>query len=195
MTLSTLSQAIWRQGLSRRLVGSKIFRWAIVLAVSLSLAGPVSAEELQGVVVGVADGDTVTVLDADRVEHKVRLAGIDAPERRQAFGTRSRQALASRVFKRSVTVDWHKQDRYGRLIGKVLVGDKDAGLELVAAGLAWHYKAYEQEQTLSDRRAYAEAERVAQESRVGLWADGDPVPPWEFRRQAREQSAARDSSR
>lgn len=195
MTLSTLSPPCKRKGLAPRLVGCHILRWATVFAVCLSLAGPVSAEELQGVVVGVADGDTVTVLDADRVEHKVRLAGIDAPERRQAFGTRSRQALASRVFNRSVTVDWHKRDRYGRLVGKVLVENKDAGLDLVAAGLAWHYKAYEREQALPDRLAYAEAERVARESRVGLWADGDPVPPWEFRRRAREQSAAGGSSR
>lgn len=113
-----------------RSLGPRIVRWAAVAAVWLSLAGPVSAEELQGVIVGVADGDTVTVLDADRVEHKIRLAGIDAPERRQAFGARSRQALASRVFKRTVTVDWHKRDRYGRLVGKVLVDDQDAGLAL-----------------------------------------------------------------
>lgn len=159
----------------------------LLVSVRASVASTMEVE-----VVGVTDGDTLTVLDRNKVQHKVRLAGIDAPERRQAFGQRAKQALASQVFKSAVVVDWHKRDRYGRLIGKVLIGDRDAGLELLRNGLAWHYKAYEQEQTQRDRLAYAEAEHAARKSHVGLWEDGDPVPPWEFRRKMRDGARERN---
>lgn len=132
-------------------------------------------------VVGVTDGDTIVVLDSDKVQHKVRLAGIDAPERRQAFGTRSHQALASAVFRKTVVLDWNKKDRYGRLVAKVLLSDRDVGLELVAAGLAWHFKAYQREQDPADRTRYSNAERDARSANVGLWSDPRPIPPWVFR--------------
>lgn len=131
--------------------------------------------------VGVTDGDTLVVLDRDKVQHKVRLAGIDAPERRQAFGARAQQALASAVFQRAVVLVWKKKDRSGRLVAKVILADRDVGLELVAAGLAWHYTAYEREQTESDRRRYAAAELEARRVNAGLWSDPQPIPPWEFR--------------
>lgn len=139
------------------------------------------AETLLGSVVGIADGDTVTVLDGSLRQHKVRLAGIDAPERGQPFGNRSRQALAAMVFRRHVAVEWHKKDRYQRLVGSVRVGENDAGLALVRAGLAWHYRAYANEQTASDRTAYGRAEDEARASRRGLWLDASPEPPWEYR--------------
>lgn len=142
-----------------------------------------SASELTGRVVGVADGDTITVLDQENSTYKVRLAGIDAPEKRQAFGQRSKQALSDAVFGRTVTVDWSKHDRYGRLVGKVLLpGGGDANRRQVELGYAWHYKAYEREQSPEDRRSYAIAERDARKARVGLWADPQPTPPWDFRR-------------
>jgi endonuclease YncB( thermonuclease family) len=100
----------------------------IVLALLLTLATHAGAAELWGRVVSLADGDTLTVLDGDRVLHTVRLAGIDSPERRQAFGNVSRQHLAGLVFDRDVTVEWHKRDRYGRLVARVLVGGQDANL-------------------------------------------------------------------
>lgn len=161
-----------------RAIGALLF----ALVVLLLVASPVCAASLEAVVVGVTDGDTLTVLDANEVRHKVRLAGIDAPERRQAFGTRARQALAAAVFRKAVTVNWNKRDRYGRLIGKVLAGERDVGLSLIQAGLAWHYKAYEREQSATDRQVYGDAELEARERRVGLWADVAPVPPWAFRR-------------
>lgn len=156
--------------------------WLLVLGAWFLVAAPACAATMEAVVVGVTDGDTVTVLDANKVQQKVRLAGIDAPERRQAFGARARQVLAGFVFKKAVKVDWYKRDRYGRLIGKVLVDGRDVGLELIEAGLAWHYKAYEREQSAADRRDYADAERRARNMRAGLWTDSDPVPPWEYRR-------------
>jgi endonuclease YncB( thermonuclease family) len=138
-------------------------------------------ETLQGKVVGVSDGDTITVLDSSKTQHKIRLAGIDAPEKAQAFGERSKQHLSDLVFGKTVTVDWNKTDRYGRTIGKVVVNGQDANLRQVQAGLAWHYKQYEKEQSASDRSSYAQAEVDARTRRIGLWRDAAQIPPWDFR--------------
>ena len=129
-----------------------------------------------------ADGDTITVLDANRQQNKVRLTGIDAPEKFQPFGNRSRQHLSALVHGRDVVVEWNKRDRYGRILGKVLVGSVDANLEQIRAGLAWHYKQYEREQSREDRETYASAELDARTAKRGLWIDPAPIPPWEFRR-------------
>ena len=150
--------------------------------VSCLLALACQADTLRGRVVGVADGDTVTVLDAQKVQHKVRLSGIDAPERSQAFGQRSKEHLSDLVFGQTVQVDFNKTDRYGRLIGKIVVNGQDANLQQLHAGMAWHYKEYEREQPPEERSRYAQAEVDARSQRVGLWKDPKPVPPWEFRR-------------
>jgi len=167
-------------GAPRRLGGI-----ALILAL-VSLAA--SAETLEGKVVGVTDGDTVTVLDASNGGHKVRVAGIDAPEKGQAFGEQSRKSLSSLVFGKPVMVEWAKRDRYGRIVGVVLVcpadscpAPVDAGLMQIRSGLAWHYKKYEKEQSPDNREAYARAEKEARDRRIGLWADPSPVPPWEWR--------------
>jgi len=145
------------------------------LAMSCSAAG---ADVLDGRVVGVTDGDTLTVIDAAKTEYKIRVAGIDAPEKAMPWGQKSKQALSDRVFGRDVRVDWSKRDRYGRIVGKVIVGGKDAGLALVGKGLAWHYKKYENEQPLADRLEYARLENEARAMRRGLWSDPAPIPPW-----------------
>ncbi len=88
-------------------------------------------------VVHVADGDTITVLDAGKVQHKVRLAGIDAPEKAQPFGQRSRESLADLVAGRTVIVETHKKDRYGRYVGKVILNSRDVNLEQIRRGMAW----------------------------------------------------------
>ena len=93
----------------------------LVLALLLASALGAYADTITGRVVGVADGDTVTVLDAEKVQHKIRLAGIDAPEKSQPFGNRSKQNLSDLVFQKDVRVDWDKRDRYGRIVGKVMV--------------------------------------------------------------------------
>lgn len=131
---------------------------------------------------GVADGDTITVLDSTNTQHKIRLSGIDAPEKSQPFGNRSNQSLSDLVFSKTVTVDTDKRDKYKRNVGKVLVDGVDANLEQVRRGMAWHYKAYEREQPAIDRKAYSDAEDAAKGARWGLWADAEPVPPWEYRR-------------
>ena len=117
-------------------------RSVAALAVLCALAALSRADVIRGRVVGVADGDTVTVLDASKSQHRIRLQGIDAPESRQAFGTRSKQHLSDLVFDREVSVEWQKLDRYGRVLGKVLVGGRDLCLAQVRAGMAWHYKYY-----------------------------------------------------
>ncbi|SHM15848.1 Endonuclease YncB, thermonuclease family [Nitrosospira sp. Nsp11] len=153
----------------------------IVLFLGLCFS-PAQAETLTGQVVKIADGDTLTVLDASKQQHRIRLTGIDAPERKQAFGTVSRQHLAGLVFGRTVMVEWHKRDRYQRILGKVLMDGQDANLEQIRAGLAWHYKQYGKDQQPVDRVVYAEAEDAARLEGVGLWRDPAPIPPWNFRR-------------
>lgn len=120
--------------------------------------------------------------------HKIRLAGIDAPERAQPFGDRSRQHLARLVFRQVVFIDAAGQDRYGRVIGKVLLNGQDVNLAQVQAGMAWHYKRYEQDQSPADRRLYRDAEDSARSARRGLWQDVAPVAPWEFRGAARPRA-------
>lgn len=152
----------------------------LIVILALALSSPAWAD-FTGNVVGIADGDTITVLDADRVQHKIRLTGIDAPEKKQPFGNRSKQSLSDMVFDKTVTVETDKRDRYGRELGKVLAGGKDVNLEQVRAGLAWHYKAYELTQPATDRQAYADAENEAKAAKRGLWADPEPMPPWVWR--------------
>ena len=140
------------------------------------------AGTIEGRVVAIADGDTITVLDADKVQHRIRLGGIDAPEKRQAFGARSKQSLSDIVFNRAVTVETGKTDRYGRAIGKVLVDGIDANLQQVSRGFAWHFKAYEREQSANDRHLYDFAQGEAKGARRGLWQDAEPVAPWDWRK-------------
>lgn len=153
---------------------------AALFALSACLAA--SAAELSGRVVGVHDGDTITVLDAAKTQHKIRLAGIDAPESNQAFGGRSKQNFSKWVYRRDVIGEGDKRDRYGRTVGVVLVDGHDVNLEQVRAGMAWWYRQYATEQTPDDRRSYELAENEARAARRGLWADNAPVPPWEWRR-------------
>lgn len=144
-------------------------------------AGLANAITIAGKVVGVSDGDTVTVLDTSKTQFKIRLEGIDAPEKAQPFGQKSKEHLSDLVFGKQVEVQSNKTDKYGRTVGKVLVNGKDANLEQVRAGFAWHYKEYQKEQSASDRAAYANAETSAQSNRLGLWRAPKPMPPWEWR--------------
>ncbi|ANH67282.1 thermonuclease family protein [Mitsuaria sp. 7] len=157
-------------------------RACLIAILSCSLLGTASAATLRGEVVGLADGDTLTVLDKERQQHRVRLVGIDAPEKRQAFGERSRQNLSALVLRQDVVVDWKKRDRYGRILGVVHVRSVDVGQAQLRAGLAWHYKAYEREQAAEQRILYSAEEVDARRARRGLWSEAAPTPPWEFRR-------------
>jgi endonuclease YncB( thermonuclease family) len=163
----------------------------ISIAILAAMTFAAQAATLTGRVVAVADGDSVTVLDAGKVRHKVRLAAIDAPEKGQAFGNRSKQHLSDLVFQKEVSVQWRKRDRYGRIVGKLMVQSPDcplcpknldAGQAQLSVGLAWWYRKHANEQSPSDRGRYESEESEARARRVGLWRDPAPVPPWEFRR-------------
>ena len=153
----------------------------IFFSLLLALACTAHAENITGRVVSVADGDTITVLDSDKVQHKIRLAGIDAPEKKQAFGNRSKESLSELAYDKAVTVETDKRDKYGRQVGKVLVNGQDVNLVQVERGMAWFYRQYQREQSPNDRRLYEAAEDAAKADKRGLWRDTDPKPPWEFR--------------
>ena len=159
----------------------------IILALLFATASLTSfADQLQGKVIKVTDGDTVNVLTGDNQTHKIRLSGIDAPEKSQAFGNKSKQALADEVYGKTVTVEFNKRDKYQRIVGKVIFNGKDVNLNQIKRGLAWHYKKYEAEQDVEDRSIYANAEYLAQRDRAGLWIENNPVAPWDFRKQKRQ---------
>jgi endonuclease YncB( thermonuclease family) len=162
-------------------------RWLCSLLLGLVLIGNGSAiaSEYSGRIVGVVDGDTVDLLTEANERIRIRLAGIDAPERGQGFSRRAKQGLSDLTFNRQVTVSADKLDHYGRLVGKILVAGNDANLQMIRLGLAWHYAKYAGEQSLSDRRMYAETEQAARSARIGLWADPSPLAPWDYRRRRR----------
>jgi len=152
---------------------------------AITFALNLHAEILLGKVVKVADGDTITVLDANKTQHKIRLRGIDAPESKQAFGAVSKKSLSSMVAGQVVAVHWDKEDKYSRKLGKVMLGDMDCNLEQLKRGMAWHYKKYQRDQPREERQQHDAAEQAARVARVGLWSDVDPIPPWDYRKARR----------
>lgn len=144
-------------------------------------AGLVAQEPLRGRVVAVADGDTITVLDALKRQHRIRLNGIDAPEAGQPFSTVARQQLSGLVFGKDVTVVGSKADRYGRLVGTVIIGTTNANLEQLRAGLAWYFRAYAGDVAPENRPLYEAAEAEARAAKRGLWRDVSPQAPWAWR--------------
>jgi endonuclease YncB( thermonuclease family) len=150
-----------------------------------ALAFTASAYAAEGRVVSVQDGDTLTVLDASNTQHRIRIGGIDAPEKRQAFGNAAKENLARLTAGRSVDMRCHKRDRYGREICSVFVGARDVGLEQIRNGYAWWYRDYAREQPPEDRASYATAKTDAKDARRGLWQDTHPTPPWTWRMQMR----------
>jgi len=150
----------------------------LLVALSFIFVGATHAEQLSGRVVGVKDGDTLAVLVEGR-EVRVRLAEIDAPEKKQPFGMVSKASLSLLTFGRTVTLEVQDKDRYGRTVARVFAGDTDVCLEQVQRGMAWAYRKY-----LRDPRL-VEAEANARGRGAGLWSFGDPIPPWEWRKRLR----------
>jgi endonuclease YncB( thermonuclease family) len=136
---------------------------------------------LEGVVVKVQDGDTITVLDSQNQQHKIRLSDIDAPETKQAFGERAKQYISSLVFQKRVTVEDKGKDMYGRTIGRVFVNNIDVNEDMVFQGLAIHYKRYSKDPKI------AAAEQNAKTNKRGLWIDPNAIPPEQFRRDQKHQ--------
>lgn len=156
-----------------------VCRLVLVVFAAVSLT---AQEPLRGRVVAIADGDTITVLDASKRQHRIRLNGIDAPETAQPFSAVSKSHLSDMVFGRDVMVVGSKVDRYGRLVGTVIVGTTNANLEQLRAGLAWYYRDYAPDVSPENRPLYEAAEAEARVARRGLWRDPSPVAPWAYRR-------------
>jgi len=154
----------------------------LILIFILFLSNFVHAKTIEGLVVGVSDGDTITVLDQQKNTFKIRLQGIDAPEKKQAFGEKSKQSLHDLVHSKQVRIEYDKEDKYGRIVGKVTVEDVDVCLQQLVLGMAWHYKKFQNEQSVSDRALYSVTELKSQSLKLGLWSDDMPMPPWEFRK-------------
>ncbi|MFT5506743.1 MAG: endonuclease YncB(thermonuclease family) [Gammaproteobacteria bacterium] len=132
-------------------------------------------------VVKVLDGNTVYVLNPSNTKHKIGLAGIDAPEKKQVFGNKSSQNLFNLVAGKHVEVEYSKRDRYGQIIGKLINNGQDVNLLQLKQGYAWHDKNYQKEQSELDRILYSSAEIEAREKTIGLWSV-PAVAPWEFRK-------------
>jgi endonuclease YncB( thermonuclease family) len=159
----------------------------VLVALCVLASATAGAAELDGTVVAISDGDTLTLLGTDKRQHRIRLDGIDAPERTQQYGQRARQSRAQLAHGRAAHVDCPKVDRYGRALCRVTVDGVDVGLEQIRRGLAWHYVRYAHEQRAIDRARYAQAESDARAKSAGLWSFDDPVAPWDYRRGARAE--------
>ena len=168
-----------------------IFRPCLILLLLAASAATANARDIIGKVVAVTDGDTIRVLDDASRQHKIRLTGIDAPEKGQPFGNRSRQQLAALLAGKVVRVETRKKDRYGRVLGKIWVAPPgcqdcersvDANLEQIKTGMAWWYYHYAREQPAEDQQAYKAAVSRAREAGIGLWSETGPIPPWAWRR-------------
>lgn len=165
---------------------SNLAWWAVAV---LLLSG--SPAQAQWRIDRVLDGDSLVLRDQAGQRLNVRIAGIDAPEKSQAFADRSRQHLRSLSADCEPVLDIHKTDRFGRSVAQVLCADRDLGLAQIEAGLAWHFARYEQEQKPTQRNRYSEAQRQAQAARRGLWSDDEPNAPWRHRAQRRQAGGQR----
>ncbi len=143
---------------------------------------PMQAQKvLHGKAVRIMDGDTFELLDETQTLHKVRLFGIDAPEKGQAYGQVSKQALSGLIYARDVKVMYKGKDRHGRVLGEVYCGGDQVNLRLVVSGMAWHFTRY------SSDIAYAKAQQKARMKRLGLWVQNRPQAPWDFRSERRHR--------
>lgn len=155
----------------------------IFLLVVVLLVGELFAKEKEiiGRVVSVSDGDTIRVLQ-NKKEYKIRFFGIDAPEKDQAFGQKSKQRLSDLVFGKEVKVIWKEKDQYRRYLGIVYLGSLNINQEMVRGGYAWVYRRYNDDSTM------IELETKAKETKQGLWHHENPTPPWKFRKNQREDN-------
>ncbi|GAA4404249.1 hypothetical protein GCM10023089_09730 [Quisquiliibacterium transsilvanicum] len=142
---------------------------------------------LEGESIAVQDGDSFILRTGDGQKLRIRIEGIDAPEKGQPFADVSRRHLAGLLRERSLRLEVRKIDRYGRRVARVLDGDTDIALAQLQAGLAWFFRRYQSEQEPAVRRAYSRAEARAREAALGLWREEEPLPPWEQRRRQRQR--------
>ena len=159
----------------------KTFRYILAFFLIIILFVPFishAQSSIQGKVVRVADGDTITVLQNSK-QYIIRLYGIDTPEKKQDFGQKAKKFTSSMVFKQHVKVVVYNTGKYGRTIGVVYIGQKCLNEELVKNGLAWIYKRYCSESFCNH---WLKLEQDARANKLGLWTYDNPIPPWDFRR-------------
>lgn len=155
-----------------------VFVFAIAAASLVSLLTPfdVCAQKFAVKVVAISDGDTFTGLNSDNLQLKFRIYGIDAPEKKQAFGNRSKEYLSSLIFGKTVTVDVQSQDGWGRQISYVYTPEgEDVSLIMIKEGMAWHFVKYD------STEKYSSAEAESRSAKKGLWIDNAPIAPWDYR--------------
>lgn len=168
----------------------------LIIILFLSIVNVAIAETINCQVVAITDGDTIRCLTDDKEQLKIRLYQIDAPETKQAFGNKSKQALSDLIFNKQVKIKTHGKDKYRRTLGTILLTDYSHGycktrqekpctsikiinLEMINKGMAWYYP------FAKNNDQYKQAEEQARKSKIGLWADKNPVAPWEFRKDKR----------
>ncbi len=156
-----------------------IILFALLLITPWIVSGEVN---LAGKVISVQDGDTLTIVDEELKEHKIRINGIDAPELDQPYGNVSKANMMELTYGRIATLECHKADRYGRSVCTVWVEGQDVGLSQLRMGLAWHYKKYQDEQAPEQRQSYSDAEITAMKGMFGLWIRENSIAPWEWRK-------------
>lgn len=152
----------------------------LLLALSLSFSTFAYSEAINGRVVGISDGDTLTLLDTGNSQFKIRLAAIDAPEKAQAFGQRAKQKLSDLCYGKTANVQVVSIDRYGRTVGDVDCAGINANEVMVKSGFAWVYRKYDK----GHEHLYG-LEEEARNARRGLWADPNPTAPWDWRKAKR----------
>ena len=164
--------------------------YVAVFLASLLISTAIYAQTISGKVVGVTDGDTITVVQ-NKTQFEIRLYGVDTPESHQDFGNKANQFTSSLVFGKQVRVTQEDIDRYGRVVGVVYVGSTCANEEIVKNGFAWVYRQYCGKPFCSDWLRY---ETDARKKGIGLWSQSNPTPPWKFRRAERTGSKAVNNS-
>jgi endonuclease YncB( thermonuclease family) len=156
------------------------FIQALLIALTLLFSTSTLAEKLEGRVIGVSDGDTITILDASKTQVRIRLAAIDAPEKAQPFGQRSKERLSDICYDKQAMIVVVDTDRYGRTVGEVFCGGTNANETMIKSGMAWVYRKYDKGYT----HLYA-FEDEAKGTKRGLWVDPNPVAPWDWRKAQR----------
>lgn len=140
-----------------------------------------NAKSLKGKVVRVSDGDTIVLLDDDNTQHRIRLDGIDAPEKGQPFGKKATDFVKELVASKVVRVEWEKKDRYGRILGFVFVENVNVNKELLKNGLAWHYKFFNSDVELAALEARAKKEKL------NIWSEKNPIEPYVWRKRSKKK--------
>lgn len=185
--IRALSTLLTTRSWAKRIIALVILGAAIFVYFHQSkpgLAQPERGQTLEGRIVGIADGDTATLLTANNESVRIRFAFIDAPEKSQPYGQAAKKNLGELIYNQTVSVEVKDKDRYGRTVGQVRVNGKDVNLAQVQAGYAWHYQTYAKKmQSRAEFDAYAQAQANARAARLGLWQDASPTPPWDYRKQ------------